>query len=83
MSTETHEGATASTEQLAERFADVSWVARVVETKRNEATHQIITEKSVLRMTHEIHTIENLGCSVQAISQAGHYGCRVYVRKHS
>lgn len=83
MSVDTHDAATASTEQLAERFADVEWVVRVEETKRNEATHQIITEKSVLRMNYEIHTIENLGCSVQAISQTGHYGCRVYVKKHS
>ncbi|TKX52733.1 hypothetical protein EXE44_05170 [Halorubrum sp. SS7] len=83
MSTETTDGATASTEQLAERFADVGWVVRVKETRRNETTHQIITEKSLLRMDYEIHTIENLGCSVQAISQTGHYGCRVYVRKHS
>jgi len=79
MSTETHDAASASTEQLADRFRDVPWVVRVAETKRNEATHQIITEKSLVRMNDEIHTIENLGCSVQAISQTGHYGCRVYV----
>lgn len=83
MTVDTHDAATASTEQLADRFADVPWVARVVETKRNEATHQIITEKSLVRMNYEIHTIENLGCSVRAISQAGHYGCRIYVEKHS
>jgi len=83
MSVETNDAASASTEQLADRFADVSWVVRVAETKRNEATHQIITEKSLVRMNYEIHTIENLGCSVQAISQTGHYGCRIYVKKHS
>ena len=83
MSVETNYSATASTEQLAERFADIPWITRVTETKRDDATHQIITERTLLRENHEIHTIENLGVTRTAISQAGHYGCRVYVKKHS
>ena len=70
---------TPTEQSVADRFRDVSWVIRVEETDRDGCTHRLITEQSVIRYEYEIHTIENLGVRVQAISQNGHYGCHVYV----
>lgn len=70
-------------DQTLAQLESLSWVVRVNETDRDDATHEVVTEQSVVRYDYEIHTIENLGATVTAISQAGHYGCRVYVWTHT
>jgi len=46
-------------ERIAERLQKIPWVTHVGTTDRDNATHQIETDLSVVRRAHEIHTLEN------------------------
>jgi len=64
---------------VVQRLESIKWIASVNETDRPHATYKLVTERAVVRMDYEIHTIENCGATIQALSQTGHYGCHVYV----
>jgi len=70
---------TSRTAQTIERLESIAWVVSVHPCSRDDATHKLVTEQSVVRVNYEVHTIGNCGATVQALSQTGHYGIDVYV----
>lgn len=64
---------------VVEEIRELPWVVRVENSDRADATHRIITDLSLVRTDHEIHTLENVGVSVTAYSQIGHYGIKLLV----
>jgi len=74
---------TQKAQTTVEAIADLTWVDYIAEVtgpfSRDDATHRIETSTSELRMTHEIHTLQNLGATVVAFSATPEHGGRLYV----
>lgn len=68
-----------STESTLAQLRDLKWVEQIHETDRDDCTHRLVTNQSLVRADVELHTIENIGVRPRAISQEGHYGVHVYV----
>lgn len=66
-------------ERVRDELRSLKWVIRTEETNRSDATHRLVTDQTVIRTDHEVHTLANIGVTVEAFSQAGHYGIHIYV----
>jgi len=66
------------TDQILRQVKNLPWVVHVETTEYTDATHKLITEHSVIKRLEEIHTLQNLGVTVEAYSQTGHYGISIY-----
>lgn len=48
-----------ATEATVAQLRSIPWVTYVGETDREDATHRVETDRSVIRRRYEIHTLEN------------------------
>lgn len=69
-----------TTEATLAQIHDLPWVETTDETDRDDSTHRIVTNQSLVRTNVELHTLENIGVHPRAISQEGHYGVHLYVK---
>lgn len=59
---------------------DLPWIAQVRETNRPDAQFRVSTRRSIIRMDHELHEIENMGYAVESMSTGGDpIGATLYV----
>ncbi len=58
----------------------LNWVSYVAETDRDDATHRVDTDLTMVRKDYEIHDLENLGVEVTGFSAVPEHGSRVYIR---
>jgi len=58
---------------------NLSWVTAVRDTERSGADVRVETDLSLVRYDHEIHDLQNLGCSIESISGVPDHGMAVNV----
>lgn len=60
----------------------INWVKHVRDTDRGLCDYQIETRRSIIRMRHEVHSIENRGYIVESFSTHGSPdGATIFVRE--
>jgi len=66
---------------VVDNLRELPFVTRVIDSSRDDATHCLTTNLTLLRMDAELHAIENLGAETVATASGPHGTTqRVYVR---
>lgn len=58
---------------------ELPWIEAVYESRRDDVAYRIHTNHSCVSVNRHFHEVDNLGYSIQGISQVGHNGLRLYI----
>jgi len=61
------------------QIEQLPFVQRITETDRDDATHEVVTNQSLVRVDDELHELDQLPVTIEAFSQIGHYGVHIYL----
>jgi hypothetical protein len=59
---------------------DLAWVTAVRDTNRSGADVRVETDLALVRYDHEIHDLQNLGCSIESVSGVPDHGMAVNIK---